>query len=427
MRLAVMSPVFRRAAFAILTGTMTADELLQAALGILPPWCVSHSTLSVEAKRVDIHLDFAPGSTFSCPECAAPGCKAYDTRPCTWRHLNLFEHETYLHARTPRVQCMRCGIHLVRVPWARSGSGFTLLLEAFAIRLVQAMPVLAAARLLGIHDTRLWRMVNEYVEMGRSKEDHSELKRVGIDETSARRGHDYVSLFVDLDRRKVAFVAAGKDAATVEAFAGDLRAHGGAPEAIAEVSIDMSKAFIKGVTEQLPNAEITFDKFHAVSLVNEAVDEVRRQERKTHPELAGTRYVWLKNEANLTDAQAEQLGRFDLSRCYLKTARAHQIRLAFQDLYTQHPEHAEYYLKRWYFWATHSRIEPLVKVARTIRQHQNGILRWFTSRINNGILEGINSLVQAAKAKARGYRSFRNFASIIYLVAGKLDLSCQPT
>jgi transposase len=181
------------------------------------------------------------------------------------------------------------------------------------------------------------------------------------------------------------------------------------------------------VTDQLPNAEITFDKFHAVSLVNEAVDEVRRQERKTHPELAGTRYVWLKNEANLTDAQAEQLGRFDLSRCYLKTARAHQIRLAFQDLYTQDPEHAEYYLKRWYFWATHSRIEPLVKVARTIRQHQNGILRWFTSRINNGILEGINSLVQAAKAKARGYRSFRNFASIIYLVAGKLNLSCQPT
>jgi transposase len=244
---------------------------------------------------------------------------------------------------------------------------------------------------------------------------------------AVRRGHEYVSLFVDPDRRKVAFIAAGKDAATIEAFAGDLRAHGGAPEAIAEVSIDMSKAFIKGVTEQLPNAEITFDKFHAVSLVNEAVDEVRRQERKTHPELAGTRYVWLKNEANLTNAQAEQLGRFDLSRCYLKTARAHQIRLAFQDLYTQDPEHAEYYLKRWYFWATHSRIEPVVKVARTIRQHQNGILRWFTSRINNGILEGINSLVQAAKAKARGYRSFRNFASIIYLVAGKLDLSCQPT
>ncbi len=115
------------------------------------------------------------------------------------------------------------------------------------------------------------------------------------------------------------------------------------------------------VTEQLPNAEITFDKFHAVSLVNEAVDEVRRQECKTHPELAGTRYVWLKNEANLTNAQAEQLGRFDLSRCYLKTARAHQIRLAFQGLYTQDPEHAEYYLKRWYFWATHSCIEPVVR------------------------------------------------------------------
>ena len=181
---------------------------------------------------------------------------------------------------------MRCGIHLVRVPWARPGSGFTLLLEAFAIRLVQAMPVLAAARLLGIHDTRLWRMVNEYVEMGRSKEDHSETKRVGIDETSAalwprlrfpvrRSGSPEGGV---CRRRQRCGDGRGLRRGSESAWRRSRR--------IAEVSIDMSKAFDKGVTEQLPNAEITFDKFHAVSLVNEAVDEVRRQERKTHPEFA---------------------------------------------------------------------------------------------------------------------------------------------
>jgi transposase len=189
----------------------------------------------------------------------------------------------------------------------------------------------------------------------------------------------------------------------------------------------VSPAFEKGVIQHLPNAAITFDKFHVVSLVNQAVDDVRRQERKDHPELSGSRYIWLKNPANLTPNQEQQIDAFDLTRCHLKTARAYQIRLAFQDLYNQPSDKAEDYLQKWYFWATHSRIQPIIDVAKTIRRHQDGILRWFTSQINNAILEGINSLVQAAKAKARGYRSNRNFATIICLIAGKLDLSCQPT
>ena len=172
---------------------------------------------------------------------------------------------------------------------------------------------------------------------------------------------------------------------------------------------------------------MTFDKFHVVGLVSDAVDEVRRLERKDHPELSGSRYIWLKNPDNLSANQQITLAAFDLPRSHLKTARAYQIRLAFQDLYRQPPDQAEAYLNKWFFWATHSRIQPIIDAAKTIRRHQAGILRWFSSQINNGILEGINSLVQAAKAKARGYRSHRNFASIIYLIAGKLDLTCQPT
>src|SRR5664279_1752887 len=405
---------------------MNENELFQAALGLLPPWLVDHCSFTVEPGRLDIYLDFPPGSTFACPLCAAP-CKAYDTNTLTWRHLNFFQHQTYLHARTPRVECSLCGVRRVNVPWARPDSGFTLLFEAFVIQLVKAMPVLAAARLVGEHDTLVWRILHHYVDSARNQADHSSVTQVGIDETAARRGHDYVSLFVDLNERKVLFVAPGKDAATVSAFAQDLRAHQGDPQSITEVSADMSKAFIKGVDDHLPNASLTFDKFHVVSLVNDAVDAVRRLERKLHPELSGTRYVWLKNPNNLTPHQEQQIQTFDFTRCHLKTTRAYQIRLVFQDLYIQAPEDAEYYLKRWYFWATHSRIQPIIDVAKTIRAHQDGILRWFTSQINNGILEGINSLVQAAKAKARGYRSIRNFASIIYLIAGKLDLSCQPT
>jgi transposase len=405
---------------------MNENELFQAALGLLPPWLVDRCTFTVESGRLDLYLDFPRGSSFACPLCAAPA-KAYDTESLTWRHLNFFQHQAFLHARTPRVECSRCGVHRIAVPWARANSGFTLLFEAFVLQLVQVMPVLAAARLVGEHDTLVWRILHHYVDSARSKANHSSVTQVGIDETAARRGHDYVSLFVDLSERKVLFVAPGKDAATVAAFALDLQAHQGDPQAITEVSADMSPAFIKGVGDHLPNASLTFDKFHVVGLVNNTVDEVRRLERKLHPELSGTRYVWLKNPANLTANQEQQIQTFDFTRRLLKTTRAYQIRLVFQDLYDQPAEDAEYYLKRWYFWATHSRIQPIIDVAKTIRRHQVGILRWFTSGVNNGILEGINSLFQAAKAKARGYRSSRNIATIIYLIAGKLDLSCQPT
>jgi transposase len=387
---------------------------------------VDQCSFSVESGRLDIHLDFARGATFPCPECATAS-KAYDTEVLTWRHLNFFQHQTYLHARTPRVDCTRCGVHRVAVPWARPDSGFTLLYEAFVMQLVKVMPVSAIARLVGEHDTRLWRIVNHYVDLARSEADHSKVTEVGMDETSIRRGHDYMTLFVDMKERRVLFATPGKDSATVAAFAEDLKAHQGDPEAIKEASLDMSPAFIKGVAENLPSASVTYDKFHVIKLINEAVDEVRRLERKDHPELSGSRYIWLKNPDNLTANQKATLASLNLPKGHLKTAKAYQIRLAFQDFYLRPPEGAKKYLDKWFFWATHSRIQPIIDVARTIRAHQDGILRWFTSKISNGILEGINSLVQAAKAKARGYRSNRNFASIIYLIAGKLDLSCQPT
>ena len=404
---------------------MNENQLFQAALGLLPPWLVSRCTFEESAGRLDIHLDFPRGSVFPCPVCGIL-CKAYDTVELTWRHLNFFQHQAFLHARTPRVECSLCGIHRVAVPWAREGSGFTLLFEALVRMLTKSMPVLAVARFVSEHDTLIWRIVTHYVDAARAKADYSTVTQVGIDETSSRRGQ-YVALFVDLDQRKVLFATPGKDASTVAVFATDLKAHAGDPKAVTEVSADMSQAFAKGVAASLPNAAVTFDKFHVVSLVNHAVETVRRLERNDHPELAGSRYVWLKNPENLTARQWERFDALDIVNSHLKTARAYQMRLVFQDLYNQPSDQAESFLNKWYFWATHSRIPAMIGVAKTIRRHQKGILRWFVSGINNGILEGINSLVQAAKAKARGYRSHRNLATIIYLIAGKLDLTRLPT
>src|SRR4051812_709617 len=260
-----------------------------------------------------------------------------------------------------------------------------------------------------------------YVDRARAKADLSTVRRVAIDETAARRGHNYITLFVDIDQARVVFATDGRDAETIAFFADDLTMHGGAPSAIAEVCIDMSPAFIKGIANSLPAAAITFDKFHAVKIVNDAVDQVRRAERKVHNVLAGTRYLWLRNPVNLSDRQRAAFENLPLR--HLKTARAYRIRLAFQELYDQPtPDAATVFLKKWYFWATHSRLPPIIDAARTVKRHWNGILRWFHSRIANGLIEGINSLVQAAKAKARGYRSVRNLKAMVYLLAAKLNL-----
>ena len=391
-------------------------------MGVQAPWQVKKCEFHAATGRLDIWLDFERGSAFACPECAVLGCKAYDTEELGWRHLNFFQHETYLHARTPRVECSQCGVKRVSVPWARPGSGFTLLFEAFVMTLVKVMPVQATAQLVGEHDTLIWRIVHHYVDSARTAADHSAVSRIGVDETAARRGHDYVSLFVDMDQRRVLFATGGKDSATVEAFANDLAEHGGKAESIKEVSMDMSPAFISGVKTHLPEASVTFDKFHVVKLINNAVDEVRRQERASSPELAKTRYIWLKNPVNLTAKQKATLAAINITKSNLKTAKAYQIRLAFQDFYLEPKETAKAYFRRWYFWATHSRIQPIIDAAKTIKAHYEGVFRWFESGINNGILEGINSLAQAAKAKARGYRSNRNFIAIIYLIAGKLPI-----
>jgi transposase len=396
-------------------------ELFQMALGLTPPWQVSASEFNPNNKRLDIRIDFPRGSTFTCPECGQAGLKAYDTQEKSWRHLNFFQHEAYLTARVPRVKCDKCGTRLVKVPWARSDSGFTLLFEAMIMTLAKSMPVKTIAEFVNEHDTRLWRILNHYVDDARDKADHSSVRKVGMDETSSKRGHNYVSLFVDLEGPRVLFVTEGKDASTVKRFKQDLIDHNGTSQAIEEMCSDMSPSFISGVENCFPNAHLTFDKFHIMKVINDAVDEVRRQEQKDRPELFKTRYIWLKNHENLKSSQAESLKKLTLKKLNLKTSRAYHIKLNFQELFNQPAEDAENYLKKWYFWATHSRLEPIKEAAYTIKRHWNGVLRWFRSGINNGILEGINSLIQAAKARARGYRTTRNLITMIYLIGGKLN------
>jgi transposase len=403
---------------------MEQEILFATALCLASPWKVSSVSFSVEKKRLDINIDFARGGVFPCPVCGNEA-KAYDSKEESWRHLNFFRYEAYLHARVPRVQCtnLGCGIKKTDVPWARSGAGFTLLFEAFVMTLVRQMPVKAAAVILGTHDTRLWRVIDHYVAVARESLDCSDAIRLGIDETFAKKGHDYITLFHDLDKKRLLFATPGKDNETVKAFVEDLTAHKGAAENITAACIDMSKAFIKGIKESLPNAEITFDPFHIIQHVNDALGQVRAEEAKLYPQLMkNSRYAYLKNPDNLTEKQEETL--FKLSQYRLKTGRSYLIKLALQDVYRAPTrEQAEADLKSWYNWAIRSQIVPIKTVAKMVKKHWNGILSWFDSKLSNGYLEAINGLIQSAKRRARGYRSTKNLINIAYLIAGKLEFN----
>src|SRR5277367_3121481 len=181
-------------------GAVRDTTLMQMALGLTPPWTVTGSDFDPEAGRIDIAIDFPAGSRFACPACGAADCPAYDTERKTWRHLNCFQHQAYLNARVPRVRCETCGIKTVSVPWARPDSGFTLLFEAMVMTMVSAMPVRAVARMVDEHDTRLWRVVHHYVDAARARLDASGVTRIAVDETAAQRGHNYITLCVDIDQ-----------------------------------------------------------------------------------------------------------------------------------------------------------------------------------------------------------------------------------
>jgi transposase len=295
-------------------------------------------------------------------------------------------------------------------------------MDSLILLFAQNMPVNAVAEIIDEHDTRIWRVLSYYIPESRAKEDHSEVKIVGVDETSCAKFHKYVSLFVDLEDNKVLYACEGKDADVIRLFKKDLENHNGASENIEMFCSDMSPAFISGITEQFPVSSLTFDKFHVMKMMNEAVDEVRREEQRNNVELKNTRYVWLKNPSSLSLAEKEKLG--SLKDMNLQTTKAYNFKLSLKDFWTFSDKAlAEDFLKKWYYWASHSQIGPIIDAAKTIRAHWNGILNYAETKISNGVLEGINSVVQSAKSSARGFRTTNNLILIIYLRLGKLQFN----
>ena len=412
------------------------EALFTSALGLAAPWAVAKVDLDTQRRRIDFEVG-CPAKLLVCPRCGCADQRIHDRLRRSWRHMDFFQFEAWLHADVPRVACTACGkTSQVRVPWAREGSGFTALFEALALALCQDLAVNQAAELLRCSDKHLWRRIKHHVNEARALDDMSAVEIVGVDETSLRRGHDYITVVHDLEAKRLLFATEGKDHTTVQAFAVDLEAHGGAAADIKHVCQDMSAAYVKGVEEALPNAVISYDRFHVVALAIEAMDTVRKAEMRDEPEaveealgtaerktIKGLLWGMRTNPIDWTVKQTNVM--YWLQRSGLKSARAWRLKQALRAVYaiaaeTNDPKRAREELDKWISWARRCRLEPFKKLAKTITERIEGVVRGMTDNRSNAYVEAMNGLLQQAKRAARGFRTATNFIAIAYLRMSKL-------
>ena len=405
---------------------MDDTQLFTQLLGITPPWRVTRVTVNMAAERIDVWVDEAPGTKFRCAGCGAP-VPVYDHTPeQVWRHLDTCQCQTHVHARLPRTTCPVDGVRQVVAPWAEGRSDYTRLFEARIIDTAKECDVTGVRRLLQTTWDATWGVLTRAVARGLARKPRRVPARLGIDEKAIRKGHHYETIVVDLDTGTVEAVLDDRTQASLEAY---YRQFTPAELAsITAIAMDMWEPYIQATHAWVPDAaqKIVFDKYHAVRAVIDAVDQVRRQEHKTlqaqdDARLTGTKHLWLWNAENVP---AWRRAEFDaLKHAELKTSRAWAIKEALRGFWNYiYPKRAARYFTAWYFWATHSRLAPMIKAAKTLKRHLPNLLTYFTHWITNATSEGINSKIQMVKLMACGYRNREHYKIAILFHCGGLDL-----
>ena len=375
-------------------------------LGLQVPWEVKSVALDTGKRRIDFEVG-CEAKRLNCPACGAADQGVHDRIRRDWRHLDFFQFEAWLHADVPRVNCGACGkTSQAPVPWAREGSGFTLL------------------------------RISHHVPAARARDDMSQVRLIGIDETSVKKGHEYITVVHDLEAKRLLFACPGREHSTLAAFAKDLTAHGGAPTAVAHACMDMSAAYTKGVSESLPMAEISFDRFHVIALANDAMDSVRRHEMREQPAavrkamggadkkvLKGLLWGMRKNPSECSARQTNAMHWLQYSN--LKSARAWRLKQALREVYVRGvgancAQAAGGALRAWISWAKRCRLEPFKRLAQTLSARFDGVVRGMLDGRSNAYVEAMNGLLQQTKTAARGFRTVENFIHIAYLRMSKL-------
>lgn len=405
---------------------MDSAELYRQLLGLVAPWTVERVELDIARQQVEVFVGHPAGQRFACPECGRE-LGVYDHQAeRVWRHLDSCQFLTYLHARPPRVSCPEHGVRQVTLPWAQAGSRFTHLFEVLAIDILRATDVKKAAALLRISWDEAWHLMERAVLRGRAAKDGQMPTHIGIDEKAIAKGHRYMTLVCDLKEATVEYIGEERKEASLaayfEAFPQEAR------EGIEAIGLDMWPAYINACRDKVPQADtkMVFDRFHIMRHVVEAVDKVRKQEHKAllqagDTTLTKSKYLWLTNPENMTDKARVRFE--ELKSAELKTGRAWALKEALRELwnYTSATWAAKFW-QRWYFWATHSRLKPMIEAAKLIARHLPNVLTYFTHRISNAVAEGLNSKIATVQKRACGYRNPDHFKIAVYFHCGGLNL-----
>jgi transposase len=408
----------------------TLAQHYQQILGDTKPWFVSQVELDATQMTIVVRLSLPPDALWGCPACQGR-MHIKEWRPRRWRHMDACQFKLYLEASVPKVECQEHGSQTVQVPWAEGKSRFTQLFECFAIEVLQSCNADKAGKLLGISWDEADGIKQRAVRRGLARRSLKGLEYVCVDEKAVGHGHDYLTIVTGIisGKPQVLYLGEGKGEEGLNGFWNLLGPEG--CRRIKAVSMDMGKAYQASARRYCPQAELIFDPFHIMKMINKAVDSVRRLEiiigtKEERNTLKGTRPLWLWGEENLPACHA---ARFDsLKQSALRTARAWRLKELWRTFkHCINVADAMTFFQRWYASAIHSKLEPIKTVARTLKEHLAGIVSIFNHGFCNAMAEGVNSRIQLLVQKSCGYRNRERLKTDILFHFGGLDLNPLPT
>jgi len=405
---------------------MQDTALYQHLLGLKTPWTVGRVELNIKERCVEVWAEHTEGLAWPCPTCAREFPLYDHAEARTWRHLDSCQYQTHLHARIPRVACDTHGVIQVMVPWAEPRARFTRLFERLALDVLRQCDVTGAAKILRISWDEAWGLMGRAVRRGRQRKKATVVRKLGVDEKAVAKGHRYLTLVCDLEEGTVEHIAEDRKQESLDEYYQTLTPLQLA--GIEAVAMDMWAPYIQATRARVPAAatKIVFDRFHVMSALGKAVDTVRKQEHREllaagDGTLTGSKYLWLYSQENVPAARREEFN--VLRRKALKVGRAWALKEALRQLWAYvYPASGWKFWKRWYFWATHSRLRPLRQAAQTVRRHIDNILTYYQHPVTNAMSEGLNSKIQQIKHRACGFRNIENFKTAIYFHCGGLEL-----
>lgn len=406
--------------------SMHDTDLYSRLLGLSEPWYVDRVELALWKGEVHVWVEHGEHQ-WRCPECEQ-ACPVYDhSVERLWRHLDTMQYTTLVHARPPRVECAEHGVRQVRLPWSEPKSRFTLLFESFAIAVLREMGVAGSQRVLRLSRDEVWAIQQRAVKRGLARKELKIPEFIGIDEKAYAKGQDsYMTIISDLVLGHVEWIGDDRKAETLGNYLTQFDM--AQREAVQAVAMDMWKAYALAIRTHIPDADrkIVYDRFHAMQEVTEAVDRVRKRENQVLTKgddhrLKGTKYFWLRNLGNVSHRHRRWFAA--LRRMNLKTARAWQIKEMLRRFWSLTTERgAIRFWRSWFFWATHSRLQPVIAAARKLHRHVGYLINYFRHRITNAQAESLNGRIEKIKRQAHGFRNLENFKTAILFHLGNLDL-----